>query len=194
MVKLKNTKFKSMRRFFKTELLLVFLFVFAGVFLRLVPHPANFAPIGALALFSGVYLSARLALFVPILAMLISDFFLGFYEWQVGLAVYTCFLFSILLGLIIKKHKKWYTITGGALVGSLVFFLVTNFAVFIFTPWYHKSLAGFLRCYFLALPFFKNTLLGDLFYAGLFFGIYELVNLYIKNRAVNIYKLKRCKM
>lgn len=176
------------------ELFIAILFIITGVALRLLPHPANFVPIGALALFSGVYLSARLALFVPISAMLISDFFLGFYEWQVGLSVYACFLFSIFLGLIIKKHKKWYTIMGGSLVGSLVFFLVTNFAVFIFTPWYHKSLAGFLRCYFLALPFFKNTLLGDLFYTGLFFGIYELADLWIKNRVANAYKFERCKM
>lgn len=156
------------------ELFIVFFLVAVGVVLRFLPHAPNFAPIAALALFSGVYLPKKLALIIPVAAMLISDFFLGFYEPAVGVAVYGCFIFSVFLGLVIKKHKKWYTILGGSLAGSVVFFLVTNFAVWAFTPWYAKTLFGFHQCYLMAWPFFRNTLLGDLFYMGVFFGLYEL--------------------
>lgn len=156
------------------ELFLALVLILAGFSLRLLPHPPNFAPIAALALFSGVFLPPKLAMSVPLAAMLASDLFLGFYEPLVGVMVYGCFFFSILLGFLIKKRKKWYTILGGSLVGSLVFFIVTNFAVWAFTPWYLKTWHGLTHCYFLALPFFKNTLLSDLFYNGIFFGAYEL--------------------
>ena len=162
------------------DLFIAFCFVIIAVALRLLPHPPNFAPIAALALFAGVYLSRKTALVIPLAAMLISDLFLGFYEPMVGLAVYGSFLLTVVLGFCVKKQKKWFTILGGSLAGSLVFFLTTNFAVWAFTPWYAKTMNGLSLCFTMALPFFKNTLLGDLFYVGLFFGIYELAVIGVK--------------
>ncbi|MDD5146775.1 MAG: hypothetical protein PHN39_03520 [Candidatus Pacebacteria bacterium] len=159
-----------------SEILIALLFVAVGISLRLLPHPPNFAPIAALALFSGVYLPKALALSVPMASMLISDIFLGFYEWQVSLAVYGSFFLCVFLGRVLSKRKRWPLIVGSSLVGSLVFFLTTNLAIWAFTPWYAKTFAGLINCFFLALPFFRSTLLGDLFYTITFFGLYGLVN------------------
>ncbi|MCX6790971.1 MAG: hypothetical protein NTV62_02130 [Candidatus Gribaldobacteria bacterium] len=162
------------------EIGVALLFIAVGILFRLVPHPANFAPIAALALFSGARLPKYLAFAVPLVAMLVSDIFLGFYEWPIALAVYGSFFFCIFLGSLLKKKPKWTFTVGYSLIGSLVFFITTNLAVWIFSHWYPKTLVGLGRCFFLALPFFKNTLLGDLFFVGLFFGLYELINSLVK--------------
>lgn len=166
------------------ELTIILLLIAIGVVLRLLPHPANFAPISAIALFGGVYLSRKTALVLPLLAMLIGDFFLGFYELRLGLAVYGSFLLIAGLGLLIKNRKSVLKVAGGALTGSILFFLTTNFVVWAFTPWYTKTSAGLLNCYLTALPFFGNTILGDLFYVTVFFGAYELAVLGIKVKSL----------
>ncbi|MFH0820024.1 MAG: DUF6580 family putative transport protein [bacterium] len=156
--------------------------VLGAVLLRFLPHPANFAPIAALALFSGVYLNKKYALVVPVAAMLVSDFFIGFYDWRLMSVVYSCFLISGLVGLWFKNHKNLATIIGGTLVSSLVFFLATNLAVWAFSSWYHHNWQGLLYCYSLALPFFRNTMFGDLFYVGVLFGLYEMVLILAKRQ------------
>lgn len=164
------------------ELLIALSLILIGVVMRFFPHQPNFVPISAIALFGGVYLSKRLAMIIPLAAMFISDVFIGYYEATLMAVVYGSFLLCVLLGFWLKKHKKWYTVLAMAATGSLLFFLITNFAVWIFTPWYEKSFAGLIQCYFMALPFFRNALLGDMFYAGVFFGIYELVVIWIKSK------------
>lgn len=156
--------------------------VFAGVLMRVLPHPWNFTPIAALALFGGTYLNKKYALLVPILAVLVSDFFIGFYDWRLMSVVYGCFLLFGLIGLFIRKHKNLATIIGGTLTSSVIFFLVTNFAVWTFSSWYQHNWQGLIYCYTLALPFFKYTMLGDLFYVGVLFSIYEVVLVLSKNR------------
>lgn len=156
------------------------IFIFIAVVLRFLPHPPNFAPIEAMALFGGTYFSRRTALILPIAAMLISDIFIGFYQIPIMVFVYGSFLISVLLGFLIKKYKKWYTIGGSAILSAVLFFLITNFAVWAFSPWYAKTLSGIIQCYIMGLPFFRNTLLGDLFYAAVFFGAYELIEVWIR--------------
>jgi len=156
--------------------------VFAGALMRILPHPWNFTPIAALALFGGTYLNKKYALLVPILAMIVSDFFIGFYDWRLMSVVYSCFLVFGLIGLFIRKHKNLATIIGGTLASSVIFYLVTNFAVWAFSNWYQHNWQGLIYCYGLALPFFKYTLLGDLFYVGVMFSIYEGVLVLSKNR------------
>ncbi len=156
-------------------------FVLIGVGLRLLPHPPNFAPIAAIALFGGVYLSRKTAFVLPMAAIVISDMFLGgYYEIGLMISVYGCFLLMVALGIYLKKHKKWYTIGGSAILSGIIFFVVTNFAVWVFTPWYAKTLSGIVQCYIMAIPFFKNTLLGNLFYVTAFFGAYEIAEAWIK--------------
>lgn len=150
--------------------------------MRFLPHAPNFAPIAAIALLAGCYLPKKWAAGAPLLAMLISDYFLGFYNVFLMITVYVSFGFCLVLGLWIKKKKSFSRILAGSLAGSLTFFMATNLAVWLFTPWYEKTLVGLGQCYFLALPFFRNTLLGDLFYVGMFFGLYEMAFWFVFQR------------
>lgn len=147
--------------------------VLFGFSARLFDHPANFAPIAAMALFSGVYLPRKFAFIVPALAMFLSDLFIGFYQWQIMLTVYGSFLLAGLIGLYLRKNKKIGAVIAGSLAASILFFLITNFTVWFF--YYERSWAGLYLAYTLAIPFFRNTMLGDLFFTGVLFGSYELV-------------------
>lgn len=159
----------------KTKIIIGLALIAVGVAGRLGPHPWNFTPLAAIALFAGVYLGGRYALLVPAIAMLTGDLFLGFYEWPLMLAVYSSYLLIGALGTVIRKHKNAQTVMAGSLVGAVLFFLVTNWAVWQFSPWYAKTWDGLVYCYTLALPFFRNTVLGDVFYTATLFGAYEAV-------------------
>lgn len=149
----------------------VLLILFAA-FSRLIPHPANFTPIAAIALFSGVYLNKKYFLIIPVAAMLISDIFLGFHSTMIW--VYASFAVIALVGLWLKSHKSVGYIFGTTLVSSIIFFIVTNFGVWL-SGYYGYTLNGLSLCYVMAIPFFKNTAAGDLFYVAAMFGIYEFV-------------------
>lgn len=175
------------------ELAIAIFLIFTGIAFRFLPHSPNFTPIAAIALFGGVYFSRKIATCLPISAMLISDLFIGFYSWRLMVSVYLSFLICVFLGFKLKTNKKWYTILGYSLLGSCIFYLLTNFAVWAFTGWYPKNFEGLIQCYFMALPFFKNTLMGSLFYTGLLFGVYEFIAVWIRKKfkvpkIITIYK------
>jgi len=107
----------------RTRLIVLLLAIVAAAALRLVPHPPNFTPIGAMALFSGAYVGRRALAFAAPLAAL-----------------------------------------------ALLFFALSNFGVWLGSGMYPRSLAGLAECYAAALPFFQNSLAGDLFYTVLLFG------------------------
>ena len=165
----------NMKKAIFKEGVLPVLLIALGVMMRFLPHPANFAPIGAIAVFGGMYLPKRVALIVPLLAVLASDFFIGFYDWKIMLSVYGGFLLMGVIGLFVRKHKKVGNVIGGTLLGSLSFFLITNAAVWMFGAMYASDFAGLMQSYFMALPFFLNSVLGDLFYVGVLVGGMELV-------------------
>lgn len=142
-----------------------------GAVLRVLPHAPNFAPVGAIALFGGAMLSRRLALTVPIAAMLASDLFIGFYEPAVMASVYASFALTVLLGRWVGRRVGPLRVVAGSLAGSVLFFLLTNGAVWAFGHGYPPSASGLLQSYVNALPFFRNTLLSDLFYSSAFFGL-----------------------
>lgn len=164
------------------ELIIAIIFIGISVAFRFLPHPPNFTPIAVVALFGGVYLSRKMAILLPLAAMFVSDIFIGYYETGLMIAVYGSFLLCVFLGIWLKKHKKWFTILGSSILGAILFFIVTNFAVWATTSWYAKNFFGLTQCYLMAIPFFRNTLLGDLFYTVVFFGLYELVGVWFKNR------------
>ena len=146
--------------------------------LRLVPHPPNFTPIGAMALFSGAYLGRRALAFVaPLAAMLLSDAVLGFYSgmWVTYLAV----ALVALLGAITLQKRTPVRIGLAAVAGSALFFLVSNFGTWALSGMYPHTAAGLAACYVAAIPFFQNTLAGDLFYATLLFGGFTIAELLI---------------
>ncbi len=164
------------------EFSIVLLLILIGIGLRFLPHPPNFSPIAAIALFGGVYLSRKIAFIVPIVVLIISDIFIGYYEFSLMAAVYGSFLLIVVLGFWLKKHKKWYTVLGSSVLGALLFFIITNLAVWAITPWYAKTISGLIQSYLMALPFFKNTLLGNLAFVSIFFGAYEAIRVPVSKK------------
>ena len=148
--------------------------VLASAALRILPHPINFAPIGALALFGGAYFSSkRAAVVVPLLSLLAGDFFVGFH--RLLFYVYASFLVSVFIGFWLRPKKSVTRIGTATLAGAMQFFLVTNFAVWVTsTGSYPKNWGGLVTCYIAGVPYFWNTLAGDAFYVGLLFGAMAL--------------------
>ena len=149
--------------------------ILAAAVLRLVPHPPNFTPIGAMALFSGAYLGRKgaVALVAPLAALLLSDLVLGFYHGM--LTVYFSVALIVLLGAIALKRRSPLRIGGAALASSLLFFVLTNFGMWLSSGFYPLTFAGLGACFVAAIPFFQNTIAGDLFYATLLFGGFALL-------------------
>ena len=152
--------------------MLTYLFIVLGVLSRLLPHPPNFSPIAMMALFSGTYLSKKQALTIPLLIMIVSDIFIGLH----GLIWWTwgSFLLIGLIGVWLKKRLGLLVAAGKAFVSSVIFFLITNFGVWVSTNWYPHTFKGLVDCFVAAVPFFRNTLTSDFCYFLIFFGGYEL--------------------
>jgi hypothetical protein len=150
--------------------------VFAAALSRLLPHPPNFAPIGACALFAGSYFGERrlLAFFIPLAALFASDLALeattgwGFYSgmWT----VYGAMTLIVFIGFWLSSRRTPARIALGTLGGSALFFVVTNFAVWAGGSLYPRTLEGLQACFVAAIPFFQNSLAGDAFYAVVLFG------------------------
>jgi hypothetical protein len=157
--------------FFRTILALAMI-VLAAI-LRIVPHPWNFAPIGAMALFSGATIGdKRLALFFPLLSLLAGDLFIGFHK-LIPL-VYASTLMSVALGFLLRDRKPLGRIAGVTLLGAIQFFLVTNFGVWLLLGTFPKTAAGLVACYIAGAPLFWNTLASDALFVTLLFGGYAL--------------------
>tara|TARA_Y100000748_G_scaffold129458_1_gene108405 strand:- start:1351 stop:1839 length:489 start_codon:yes stop_codon:yes gene_type:complete len=136
--------------------LIIITMVLMAVATRLLPHPPNVAPITGIALFAGhQFGNKKLAFIIPILCMFISDLFLGFHSTLPF--VYLAFISISFLGIFSRNIHN-----GTILTSSTIFFIVTNFGVWLLG--YPNTLAGFISCYTLAIPFFINTILGDLFF------------------------------
>lgn len=153
------------------------LFLF-GFLYRITDYPPNFTPLAAISLFSGFYFRKSWALFLPVLILLFSDVFIGFYEWKILASVYGSFILIGLMGMLIDKKIFALKIALGSIVGSFLFFIITNFAVWHFSNWYPYDRQGLIYCFYRAIPFFRNTLAGDLFFNGAIFGCYELYYFY----------------
>jgi hypothetical protein len=147
--------------------------IVAAAALRLVPHPPNFSPIDAMALFSGAYLGRRWVAFAaPLAALFLSDLVLGFYH---GMAtVYATVALIVAIGWSLSSRRSPLRIAGAAVAGSVTFFLITNFGMWLFSGFYPLTSAGLAACYVAAIPFFQTTVAADLFYAGLLFGGFAL--------------------
>ena len=157
----------------------VSLFILLGALSRLIPHPHNFTPLAAMALFGGTYLrDKKLAFFVPIIAMFISDIVLeivngtGFHSEMPW--VYGSMLLITCLGFFLRGREQRQTIMVASLTGSMLFFFVTNFGCWTHGT-YGYTLSGLGTCYVAGIPFFKGTVMGDLFYNLVFFGGFALV-------------------
>lgn len=163
----------------KTDLLFVLFLVVLGVMSRLLPHPWNFTAIGSMALFSGFSFRSNKALvLLPFVSLIISDSVLGFHDEMIY--VYVGFAMTMVLSFIyfLKPSpstvvSRGLTLSGLSVVSSFLFFLVTNFGVWIGSTVYQQTGAGLLAAYTVGLPFLLNQLAGDLFYTAAIFGLYE---------------------
>lgn len=177
--------------------ILPYVLLFVGVFLRLIPHPLNVAPVAAIALFAGVYLPKRWAIILPVAIMAMGDALLSVPAFREALpwgvhgagwyslapVIWLSFALVGLIGLWVRQKKNVLTIAGGTLLGSIVFYLVTNWAVWFFGTMYPHTFAGLLESYTMALLFFRNSVMGDLFYTTALFGGFESVRWFARMKA-----------
>lgn len=145
----------------------------AAAALRLIPHPPNFTPVGAMALFSGAYIGRRaLAFLAPLGALLLSDFVLGFYH---GMAtVYAATALAVVIGWFALNRRSPVRVGLAAIASSVLFFVITNFAMWLSSGFYPPTFAGLEACFVAAIPFFQNSVAGDLFYAAILFGGFRI--------------------
>ncbi|MFH1119985.1 MAG: DUF6580 family putative transport protein [Bacteroidota bacterium] len=142
-------------------------------FSRMLPHPFNFSPIAALALFGGARYSNRFAAYlIPLAAVWISDLFLNyaFYGrfvpfYNGALITYLAFALIVLLGSVMLRRLTPGNLLFSSLSASLLFFIVSNFGVWAFSGMYPLNMSGFSACYAAAIPFLRNTITGDLIYS-----------------------------
>lgn len=158
------------------RILVILTAIAAAAMLRLVPHPPNFTPIGAMALFSGAMLGRRgpIAFAAPLGALLLSDLALGlFYP---GMAfVYASVALVVVIGWAVASRRTFVAVGAAALASSVAFFILTNFGMWLFSGLYPLTAAGLAACFVAAIPFFQNSLAGDLFYSALLFGGFALL-------------------
>lgn len=153
---------------FNKKQIVIISFILVAAILRVLPHFPNVTPITAMALFSGVYFTQKkYAFIIPLLAMFLSDLFLGFST--ISIFVYLAF---ILVGYIGVSSRKMNIKT--ILLSSVSFFVITNFGVWLIG--YPNTLNGFIECYTLALPFFRNSLIGDFVFSGIMYYGFEFVS------------------
>lgn len=189
-----NAKSESPSPLLRTILILALILICAA--LRLAPHPWNFTPIGAMAIFAGAMIRNRpWAFFFPLIAMFATDLIIGFNA--LSPLVYVSFILSVVIGRALvgtrfsasdrerrerdpepREAQPWVSATSrigiATLLGSVQFFLVTNFGVWEFLGSYPRTAAGLAACYLAGLPLFLNTLAGDITYTALLFGGFAL--------------------
>jgi len=162
--------------------------IFIVALSRVLPHPPNVTPVAALALFGGAFLSRRFALLYPLLIMIVSDLALNLLlgvSWFLpeSLFVYGSFLITGLLGLWCRSRRSIGILYLAAVASSIQFYLITNFGTWLVSGMYSKNIAGLLQCYTMAIPFFRNTLMGNLFWFSVLWGTYHLAHRLIPHRS-----------
>jgi hypothetical protein len=150
---------------------------------RLIPHAPNVTPLGGSCLFAGSRIGGPLAYLLPLIVMLATDPIVGTAGGAYGgysstsLTVYACFMINVWIGRRLLRNVGAIRVGGAAFLCSLQFFLLTNFASWLWagdgaTHLYARNLSGLMECYSAALPFWGRTLAGDLFFSGALFGMY----------------------
>jgi len=148
-----------------------------GALARLLPHPPNFAPVGAVSLFSGARLPAWQAYLVPLALMAITDPIIAAFHGiapfgREQLFIYSSFVIAVWLGRRLRSTSNVPRIAAFALLNSVQFFLVSNFGTWLGSHMYPQTASGLATCYAAAIPFFGWTVASDLLYTGVIFGLY----------------------
>jgi hypothetical protein len=170
-------------------MILAVLLILAAAIYRFLPHPDNFAPLSAIAICGGMYLSRKMSMVVVLGMVLVTDLSENLLKHQGAYGIlplealghYLGFLVAILLGWWIREHKNIWTVTGGTVAASIQFYLITNFVCWLDNPAYPKTFAGLIQCYTVGIPgwpstleFFARTLTSDLVFVALFVTASEL--------------------
>jgi hypothetical protein len=150
--------------------------IVGAAMLRLLPHPWNMTPVAALSLFAGAKLGDKRAAFlIPLSAVFISDLALGFYSfWPL---VYLAHASVVFIGMWLRKRSDVFSLLPAALAGSLSFFFISNLAHYFSSGLYPLTSEGLIQCYLAAIPFFRNALIGDLFFSAVLFGGFRLAEI-----------------
>jgi hypothetical protein len=157
-----------------TKYLVLTALIILALITRFMPHLPNVSPIMAIALFGGFYFEdKRWSLLIPLSVMFISDLYLGLHTSMI--TVYLSVMIGVLIGTKLSKSKNPIKIGGASIVNSIIFFILTNFSVWLFDGIYALNFAGLADCYVMAIPFFRNALLGDLAYVSVLFGTYYMI-------------------
>ncbi len=155
--------------------------VVAAAMARLMPHPPNMTPIAAMALFGGAFLpNRRLAYALPLAAMLLSDIVLCMTLYGKAMLasqpiVYACLLGTVAMGKLIRDRRSVLNVGAVTLASSFLFYVLTNLAVWASGSLYPRTLAGLMVCYTAAIPFFRNSLIGDMAFTATLFGGFALL-------------------
>jgi hypothetical protein len=172
------------RNVLKHNVLAVSLVIALAAFSRVLPHEPNFSIVGALALFSGAFFQNKyLRFIIPLTVMLLSDLVIGVHATMPF--VYGSFVLISFLGRFLTKDQNPIKLIGVSIVSSTIFFLITNFGVWIMTDMYIKNFSGLLTSYYMGVPFFRNTLISDLLYSFVLFYGYT----YLEVRARSFLKV-----
>ena len=149
--------------------MIAYVLIIIGFMMRLLPHAPNMAPVAAIAIFAGAYLNKKIVPWVPLAIMVISDLVIGLH----GVVLYTWGAFIIIgyMGMWLRQRKTPLAIFGTTVFSALLFFVITNFGVFL--AWYPHTWQGIVTCYIKALPFLRNTMISNVLFAFVLFGAYE---------------------
>ncbi|HMM62159.1 MAG TPA: hypothetical protein PKC86_01220 [Candidatus Saccharibacteria bacterium] len=164
--------------------LLILCLILFGIGWRLIPHIPNFAPIGAIAITAGMMLHWRKAVFIPLVIMIITDITIGLYSGF----IWTWLSVAIipLAGYLLRRLPQTWRISFGALGASLIFFIVSNFGVWVASGMYSHTLTGLIDCYVMALPFLRATLVSDLVFTATFITVFEYSATLLKTRTTHL--------
>lgn len=165
----------------KLRLAIALLLIALGIGARLLPHEPNFAPVGAIALFAGAMLGWRIGVWLPAIIMITSDLVLGFYP-GVGFT-WAGFIAISLFGSALRDATILKKIGVGALGTGVIFFVVSNFGVWVSSGMYAPTISGLLECYAAAIPFFRMSLSADLVYSTALFGCYALATYIVQQQS-----------
>ena len=166
-----------MSKFFTSKFLFVVLIIVLASISRLIPHLPNFTPVAAIALFGSTLLNdKKSAVLLPLIILFISDLFIGLYHEIY--VVYISFIFTSFLGFQLRKKLNIVNLSLASFASSIIFFIITNFAVWVMGNFYYPmNINGLILCYEKAIPFFRNELIGTFLYNMLFFGLFYLAKI-----------------
>lgn len=158
----------------RAKLFTISAIIFALAMFRLLPHLPNVSPVAAMALFGGAYFAdKRMAFIVPFVALFLSDLVLGLHNSMIF--VYAGFALTVAIGFLLKNRVTITNTVFATVVSSVLFFLLTNFGAWMTSGLYVKSVEGLMQAYAAGIPFFQNSLLGNLVFVAVIFGGYQLL-------------------